>query len=108
MDPLDLQVELTTSDGVTVALPLSRWGAIPPPLAVRLVKDELVASLSVMDVGLGAPVELVLQSYEIPFAEYAASDPTFDPRHVTGLRLMIDRTIGGCLWITEVGLLVPS
>ncbi len=34
------------------------------------------------------------------------ADARFDPARVTGLRLVVDRTAGGCLWISDVGLLV--
>jgi hypothetical protein len=106
LDPLDPLVELATTDGVTVALPLSRWGALPPPLVVTLVKSELLAGLATMDVALGAPPERVLQSYQIPLADYVAADPAFRPDRLESLRLVIDRTRGGSLWVAEVGLIV--
>jgi hypothetical protein len=105
---LDPSVELTTTDGITVALPLSRWGALPPPLEVVLVKDELLAGLGSMDVAQGAPVERVLQTYDLPFAEFAAADPRFEPAQIASMRLVIDRRVAGSLWVAEVGLLIEG
>jgi dienelactone hydrolase len=106
--PLDLLVELSTTDGVTVALPRSRWGALPPPLKVQLVKDELLAALSSMDLARGAPVERVLQTYEIPLADYAAADPRFRPDRLSAMRLVVDGRTPGCLWVAEAGLVAST
>lgn len=105
LDPL---VELVTTDGVTVALPLSRWGALPPPLTVSLVKNDLLASVSGIDLSMRSPVERVLQTYAIPLAEYAAANPAFQPSHVDAVRLRIDRAAAGGLWIAEIGLERPD
>jgi DNA-binding MarR family transcriptional regulator len=51
---------------VTVALPLSTLGALPPPLAVRLVRNDLVAtlmSLAGLDVTLWSPAEIVVHPF---------------------------------------------
>ena len=101
--PLDLQVELVSTDGVSVSLPLSRWGALPPPLRVQLAKSELLASLSMMDLALDAPVERVLQTYELPLADFVAADPAFDPARLAAIRLVVDRSSAGALWVSEVG-----
>ena len=101
---LDVQVAVVTSDGVTATLPLSRWGALPPPLEVRLVKNHLFAALSGMDVAQGAPVERVLQTYEVPLAEFVNVDPAFDPAELAAIRFVVDRSSPGALWVTEVGL----
>jgi hypothetical protein len=103
-EPLDLLVELATRDGVTVALPLSRWGALPPPLETDLTKDHLVAGLSSMDLAAGAPVERVLQTYDIPLADYAAVEPAFVPARLSAIRIVVDRATSGALWVAEVGL----
>lgn len=101
---LDPRIELTTSDGVAVALPLSRWGALPPPLTVQLSKGGLVDALGGLPLSVNAPVEHVLQSYAIPLAEYASEDPAFRPDRVTSIRVVVDRSIAGAMWLAEVGL----
>ena len=105
---LDPIVELSTTDGVTVGLPLSRWGALPPPLTVSLVKNDLLASVSGIDLSMRSPVERVLQTYAIPIAEYAAANPAFQPSHVDAFRLRVGRTTAGSLWIAEIGLERPA
>ncbi|HET7182367.1 MAG TPA: hypothetical protein VFI15_09070, partial [Candidatus Limnocylindrales bacterium] len=101
---LDPIIEVSTTDGVTIRLPLSHWGALPPPLAVRLVKNAVLARLSSMDLALDAPPEIVLQTYELRLTDFSAADPAFRPEHVDVLRVIVDRSTAGALWITEVGL----
>jgi hypothetical protein len=102
--PLDPIIELTTTDGVTVALPLSRWGALPPPLTVSLTKNELLRSAAGIDLSVRSPVERILQTYAIPLADAEAIDPAFRADHLSAFRLRIDRATSGGLWVAEVGL----
>ena len=104
LDPL---VALTTTDGVTVALPLSTWGALPPPLATRLVKNGLTAELakvSGLDLTLRAPADVVIQGYAIPLAAFAAADPAFVPERLDAVELRIPRGAGGRLAVATFGL----
>jgi hypothetical protein len=97
-------VELTTSDGVSVAIRLSRWGALPPPLTTQLSKSPVIDALGGLDLSLTQPVERVLQTYAIPFAAFAAENPAFRPDRVASVRLLVDRATAGALWVAEVGL----
>ena len=106
-EPLLLEIELATTDGVRVALPIAQWGALPPALPVRLAKDDLVAGLSSMDLARGAPLERVLQTYELPVSDFVGAEPAFDPARLSAIRLVINRSTAGALWVTEVGL-VPG
>ena len=106
-EPLLMEIELATTDGVRVALPIAQWGALPPALAARLAKDDLVAGLSSMDLARGAPVERVLQSYELPMSDFTGAEPAFDPARLSAVRLVVNRSTAGALWVTEVGL-VPG
>jgi dienelactone hydrolase len=101
LDPL---VELTTTDGITVSLPLSRWGALPPPLVTALVKNDFLDSIAGSSVAVQSPYEIVLQTYALPLSDFVARDPRFRPDHLDGLRLLFDRGAGGGAWIAEVGL----
>jgi dienelactone hydrolase len=101
LDPL---IELTTTDGVVVALPLARWGALPPPLTVQLSKSGLIDLLGGLPLSVDAPVEHVLQTYNIPLAQYAAENPAFRPDRVASVRLVVDRSTAGAIWLAEVGL----
>jgi hypothetical protein len=101
LDPL---VELTTTDGVSVALPLSRWGSLPPPLTTQLSKNGLLDTLGGLDLSTSSPVEHVLQSYAIPISEFALENAAFSPERVGSVRLVFDRQAAGCAWLAEVGL----
>ena len=103
-EPLLIEIELATTDGVRVSLPIAHWGALPPALPVRLAKDDLVAGLSSMDLARGAPVERVLQSYELPMSDFIGAEPAFDPARLSAIRLIVNRSTPGALWVTEVGL----
>jgi dienelactone hydrolase len=102
-EPLNLEVELVTTDGVRVSLPLAQWGALPPALPVRLAKHDLVASLSSMDLAQGAPIERVLQTYELRLSDFAGAEPAFDPARLSAIRLVVNRSTPGALLVSEVG-----
>ena len=95
---------MATADGVTVALPLSRWGALPPPLTVQLSKSPLVDALGGLDLEVNAPVEHVLQRYAIRLSEFAAADPAFRVERIASFRIVFDRSSAGSAWVAEVGL----
>lgn len=101
---LDPRIELATADGVVVALPLSRWGALPPPLTVQLSKHAVLDALGGIDLSVTSPVEHVLQSYAIPFSEFATANPAFRADRVTSIRVIVDRSAAGAIWLAEVGL----
>jgi hypothetical protein len=107
-EPLDPPVELTTTDGVTVQLPLSRWGALPPPLTVDLTKDSPLTALAAIDLSVRSRVERVLQSYAIPLSDFEAADPAFRADRLATIRLRLDRSTAGALWIADVGLAAPG
>ena len=101
---LDPMVEVTTADAVTVALPLSQWGALPPPLTVQLSKSPLIDALGGIDLTVNASVEHVLQSYAIRLSEFATANPAFRVDRVTSFRIAFDRSSTGGAWVAEVGL----
>ena len=101
---LDPVVELTSFDGVSVSLPLDRWGALPPPLVVDLTKNDLLTGLAGIDLSVRSPVERVLQTYVMPLAAFEAVDPAFLADRLDAIHVRIDRASAGALWIAEVGL----
>ena len=105
--PLDPVVEVTASDGVTVALPLSTWGALPPPLITRLVKNELtgaLAGVSGLDLTLRSPAETVVQTYAIPLAAFVAANPAFVPERLDRIVLRIPTSAAGGLAVAGFAL----
>lgn len=101
--PLDITVEAIADDGTTVALPLSIAGTLPPPLPVRLAKDESIMSTTGIDLHLDPPAERVLQTYAIPLRWFEALDPAFAAERLSGFRLRVARSTGGALWIADPG-----
>ncbi len=104
---LDPEVVLATTDGVTVGLPLSRWGALPPPLPSRLVKSDLLAGLAALtglDLSMTSPVERVVQAYAIPLADFVAAGPAFDPSRLSSIALRLPRATPGALYLAGLGI----
>lgn len=102
---LDPMVELTSTDGVTVALPLSTWGELPPPLTTQLLKSPLLEMLPGTIARLDSPVERVLQAYAIPLAAFEDADPAFHADQLDAIGLQFDRAAGaGALYVARLGL----
>ena len=104
MGPLDIMIEVVADDGRTVALPLAAFGALPPPLPVQLAKHDLLVATTTIDLRLTSPAERVLQTYAIPLALFEAEDPDFRAADLDGVRLRIERSSAGALWIADVAL----
>jgi hypothetical protein len=96
--PIDLTIELTDSRGVTARLPLSDFGAVRRPLETRIMRREKrdKAQFSTL-------YELVLQTYVLPFADFVAATPSFDPTLLQTIRLVFDRTPAGTVVLDDVG-----
>ena len=105
--PIDVAVEAWTTDGVHVTLPLSTWGALPPPLEADLTKNDIATSLAAiggLDLSLRLPAEQVAQSYAIPLAAFASVDPAFASADLDGVALRIPRTSDGSVTVTALRL----
>ena len=92
---------------MTVALPLSTWGALPPPLTTRLVKNELTAALagvSGLDLTLRSPAETVVQSYAIPMSAFVAANPAFVPDRLDRILIRIPTGSAGDLAVAGFAL----
>ena len=96
---LDVTVELETSDGVLSRLPLSHFGPIRPPLKVNIAKWKRVEKQMVQK-----PFDVILQTYVLPFAEFAAAQPAFDARKLRVIRFIFDRSDAGEIVLDRVGI----
>ena len=103
-----LAVEAWTTDGARVTLPLSTWGALPPPLETRLTKNDIATVASppsgASTSRCGRPRRQVVQSYVIPLEAFAAADPSFVPARLDGVVLRIPRTGAGSVAVTGLRL----
>jgi hypothetical protein len=99
-----MTVALTDANGVTVALPLSQFGALLPPLPSELVKADWALGAAGFNITLARPAEWVPQTYDLPFAAFIAADPAFAPGLLSRVRLSFAGPGGGDLYLDEIGL----
>lgn len=93
--PIDLTVEVTDSAGQTSRLPLSHFAFLQPPLEGQLGKAGFMSPFPKYDT--------VLQHFELPLADFVATNPAFDPASTTQVRLLFDRTKAGVVVLDNVG-----
>jgi len=96
--PIDLTVELTDAAGTTARLPLSTFGAIRRPLETRIMRREKRDKSA-----FSTLYEIVLQTYVLPFSDFIAESPSFDPSRLRTIRLVFDRTPAGTVVLDDVG-----
>jgi hypothetical protein len=101
--PLPVSIR-ATAGATSVALPLAHFGDVPPPLPVQLAKHDLLVAAAGIDLSVRSTSEIVLQTYEIPLAAFAAADPAFEPVGLTAFSIDVPRTADGALWIAEPAL----
>ena len=96
--PIDLTVELVASDGRTARLPLSDYAPLPRALKVTFSKWAPWER-----VRYRSPVEPVLQTFEIPLADFAKACPDFDLTLLKQIRFVFDRTKTAVILLDQVG-----
>jgi hypothetical protein len=101
--PLRVALELVTTDGQRALIPLDRYGTVPPPLAVRLVKPDVVTIGLPVDLTLRSPAEVVLQTYAVSIDDVMASQPGLRPERIESLAIRPLGPEAGALWVGEVG-----
>ena len=98
---VDFTVELQSSDGVAARLPLSRFGALLPPLKVRFTK---LARMD--DVAYKKASEPAFQTFELPLAAFTGQNQGFDPSKLKTIRLRFDRTPMAVVILSQIGFAV--
>jgi hypothetical protein len=98
--PPDLTVEVEDAAGTIARLPLSSFGPVRRPVDVFVLKrrGRDKAQFSTL-------AELILPSYTMPLARFAAAEPRFDPSRLSAVRLRFDRTRVGAVMVDDVGVL---
>lgn len=94
---LDLSLELTSTNGAVVRLPLSRFRAIPVVLKSRMTKLPNEDSL------FSKRAEPVLQSFAIPLSAFAEADARFDPATLSSIRFVFDKSKKGVVAVDDLG-----
>ena len=97
--PLQLSVEAIDDAGVTVRLPLSRYGVARRPLEATVMRRKGRDKAN-----FGALFELIPQTYVVPLADFRARDPRFDPTTLRTIRWVFDGTQAGTVIMADVGL----
>ena len=87
-------IELETTGGAAMALPLSRFGALLPPFKVRLAKLQFMDNF--MNEKSSEPV---FQTFELPLAAFAK----LDPAKLHTIRLNFNRTPMRVIILSQVG-----
>ncbi len=103
LEPVDLTVEVEDAAGARASVPLSRYGPIRRPLEMSILRrkdleEDRFAALS----------ELILQSYQIPLADFVEEAPGLDPTRLRSVRLVFDRTEAGTVVVDDVGFAWPG
>ncbi len=94
----DFTVELQTTDGVVVKLPLSRFRALLPPIKVQFTKLHFLDGLAYKNAS-----EPIFQTIEMPLSAFAAQNRRYDPAKLKMIRLRFDRTPTRVLIISQIG-----
>jgi hypothetical protein len=96
--PIDLTIELVTSNGEVARLPLSHVHPLQPVLKVTFTKWPYWER-----VHFRSATEPVLQTYEIPLSDFVAENPAFGPGLLKQIRFCFDRTRTDVILLDDVG-----
>jgi len=96
--PIDLTIELTDAGGTSARLPLSNFGAIRRPLQTHIMRRAKRDKSQ-----FSTLYEIVLQTYILPFTDFIAASPSFDPTRIRTIRFVFDRTVAGTVVLDDVG-----
>ena len=92
-----------------VRLPLSRFGALHPPLPACILKADWVATLLGFDkIHVASPYERVLQSYVLPLSAFQTAESAFQADQLTSLRFVFAGEQGGAVYLDDIGFLNPA
>jgi hypothetical protein len=94
--PIDFTIELIDSSGETATLPLSTDAFLQPAIKVPLMVNRFLDPLN--------PSESVFQTFELPFKEFIAANPRFDPTSLQTIRLLFDKTPSGLIIINYISI----
>ena len=96
--PVDLTIELVDASGGTARAALSQFGKPRKPLEITVYRRKNRDKNQ-----FPATHEMVLQTYVMPFKEFARGPGSFDPARVRTIRLLFDRTQVGQVVVDDIG-----
>lgn len=99
--PVDFTVEVVSSSGIAASLPLSHFRPLAPPLKARFLKVKWLNDQNYKE------TEPVMQTFELPLAEFVKANPKFSPDTLRLLRLRFNKTEAGAILLDDVGFSEP-
>jgi hypothetical protein len=96
--PMDLTIELVDASGSTARAALSQFGKPRKPLEITVYRRKNRDKNAFPNT-----YEMVLQTYVMPFKEFARASGNFDPTRVRTIRLVFDRTQVGQVVVDDIG-----
>jgi hypothetical protein len=96
--PIDLTIELVTSNGAVARLPLGHVHPLQPILKVTFTKWPYWEHIR-----FKSATEPVLQTYEIPLSDFVAANPALEPGQLKQIRFRFDRTRTAVILLDDVG-----
>jgi dienelactone hydrolase len=96
--PVDLTIELVDASGGTARAALSQFGKPRKPLEITVYRRKNRDKNAFPNT-----YEMVLQTYVMPFKEFARASGNFDPTRVRTIRLVFDRTQVGQVVVDDIG-----
>lgn len=95
--PVAVSIELSSSTGASVRLPLERFANLTPPLTIRFSK------LAALDHWVLRPAELVPQTFTLPLADFCAANAHFDPRQLERITFHFQHAQPGSVLLDDIG-----
>ncbi len=96
--PIDLSVEIEDAGGARASLAVSDYGVLRRPLTMSILRRR-----DREEDRFPQRWELVLQSFSIPLAHFAATNPALDVKRVRAVRFVFDRAEVGTVALDDVG-----
>jgi len=97
-EPPDFTVVLEDADGHAARVALSRYGPVRRPLETHVLRRR-----DLEEERFDEQWELVLQSYSIPLADFAASEPDLSLDRLRYVHLVFDRAVAGEVAVDDIG-----
>jgi hypothetical protein len=102
-NPTDFTVMLESANGAEARLPVSRFRVLRPSIPVRFTKLEYLDRLLYKE-----PSEPVFQSVDLPLRDFMEAGSGFDPKRLSRMRLIFDRTPACDILISQIGVAQAS
>jgi dienelactone hydrolase len=101
--PLDLTVEVSDAAGHIARLPISKYGIARKPLEANVYRRRGRDKARFTN-----NYELVPQGFLLPMADFVKATPDFDPKTLTSIKLLFDKSTAGTIVVEHIGVTTPK